>query len=206
MRIPPPRRTDRSPHWMVFLLGVALVFGVFYIVQGVRNFISTSGLGVEAATEQAVLLATATAQVAASRVFAPTSSPTPVPQCQAFVVIVTNARVRQDPNPGAPVITSFNQGESVCVLGRVGEWYVVDSDPRTRRHDLAYMHETVIEALNPTATPTVTFTPPPTVTPLPTATKTDTPTPAPTPTFDPNASATPTPTPTPTATEPYTST
>lgn len=212
----PPRRSRPGggpPAWFVFLIAVALVFGVFYLVQGVQNFIRTGGQGVTEATGQAVIVASATAERVARLETAfettPLPSRTPVPECQTFVVSVPNAIVRDAPSSSGGLIGSLNEGEEVCVLGREPEtdWYVIDRTAGTRRLDIAYMHETVIRALNPTVTPSRTPTPLATVTPLPTDTPTRTPSPAPTvPTAIPNRvdTATPvdtsTPTPTPTIT------
>lgn len=208
-----PRSGGGPPAWFVFLIGVALVFGLYYLAQGVQNFIRTGGQGVIESTQQAVLVATATAdrvtrfQSAAETT--PIPSRTPVPECQSFIVSVPNAIIRDAPTSNGGLVGSLNEGEEVCVLGREPEtdWYVIDRTPGTRRLDIAYMHDTVIRAVNPTPTPSRTPTPLATVTPLPSDTPTRTPTPAPTvPTATPEhvESATPvdteTPTPTPTVT------
>lgn len=168
------------PTWLVFLLGVALVFGIFYVFQGVQTFMRTGGLGVEEATRQALIIASATEERATSavRVLPTFPTPTPQPTCTDFRVNVPNAIVRETASPNGAVVTSFNQGTIVCVLWRDAgsEWYTIDRNPETRRRELAYMHETVIEPVNPTPTvlptdpppPTlaITITLPPTVTPL----------------------------------------
>lgn len=213
-RSQPPRRSRSGggpPAWFVFLIAVALIFGLYYLAQGVQNFIRTGGQGVTEATQQSVQVASATAEritrLETAAETTPFPSRTPVPECQAFVVSVPNAIVRDAPSPNGGLLGSLNEGEEVCVLGREPEtdWYVIDRTPGTRRLDIAYMHMTVIRAVSPTATPTRTPTPLATVTPLPTETPTRTPTPGPTappPTLAPLVSATPadTPTPTPTAT------
>ncbi len=224
----PPSPRGGPPAWLVFLLGVALVFGVYYLVQGVQDFVASGGLGVVEATNRA---ATETATVTVRQPTPPRiaggdamaqSEPssndllgqgdvspvptfTPVPDCMTFVVSVDRASVRALPSTDAPRIDIFDLGREVCVLGRApdaAEWYLLDLDPNTRRVNEAYMFQDVIEALNPTPTPTMTFTPAPTVTPMPTATPTITPTPRPTNTADPNITPSPTPTPTPTPTLP----
>ena len=60
------------------------------------------------------------------------------------------------------------------MLGREdgSEWYSIDLNPSTRRIELAYMHESIIEAVNPTPTPSITPTPSNTVSPPPTVTLT----------------------------------
>jgi hypothetical protein len=175
------RRGGGPPAWLVFLVAVALVFGAFYLYQGAQNFLRTGGLGVEEATARAQIVDTATAEGATSFVtrspVTPRPTLTPVPECVEFHVIVPNAIVRETPSENGRLITGFNQGTTVCVLGREGdgEWYAIDQNPDTRRLELAYMHESVIEAVNPTPTPSRTSSPLPTVTPAPTETPSNTP-------------------------------
>jgi hypothetical protein len=200
----PARRSSGPPAWLVFLVGVALVFGLYYVWQGLQNFIRTGGMGVQEATERASIVTTATAdRITRAEIGledrTPRPSNTPVPECQDFVVDVPNAIVREAPNSAAAIITSYNAGTTLCVLSREGdsEWFVIDQTPGTRRLDLAYMHESVIRAVNPTPTPTITPTPLPTVTPAPTEPPTLTPSPRPTqptPTRDPGITDTPEPT------------
>ncbi|MBI5671240.1 MAG: hypothetical protein HZC41_24855 [Chloroflexi bacterium] len=200
-----PRRSGGRggpPAWLIFLVGVAIVFGVYYIGLGVQNFLRTGGRGVLEITQQAQIAFTATAGQArptSSRPMLPTS--TPAPTCTDFVVSVPNAIVRQNPAPNAAIVTSYLQGQAVCVLGRAApesEWYLIDQNPRTRRIEAAYMHETVVEAVNPTVTPT--RTPTYTRTPTPTDTPSATPRPPVRPTATPNPDATDTPPPTDTPT------
>lgn len=200
-------RTPRRPHgrgggppaWFIFLVGVAIVFGVYYLWLGVQNFIRTGGRGVVEMTQQAQVVFTATAaQVRPTSSGANLPTSTPVPTCTDFVVSVPNAIVRQNPGPNAAIVTSYSQGQSVCVLGRASaesEWYFIDMNPRTRRIEPAYMHETVVEAVNPTVTPTRTPTFTRTPTPSDTPTITSTPRLLPTDTPDPAISATPSPEP-----------
>jgi hypothetical protein len=192
------------PAWLVFVVAVAIVLAAYYLWVGVQNYLRTGGLGVVEATRQAELIVTATAdRVQGVPTRTPVPTFTPIPACQDFVVTVPSAIVREQPSANAAIVTSLAAGESVCVLGREGstEWYTIDSNPRTRLLELVYMHETVIEAVNPTPTPSLTPTPLPTVTPQPSATPTLSPEPQPTRTLDPDATDTPTPTPTPTPTE-----
>ncbi len=216
----PPRRGDGLPAWLVFLIGTAIVFSGYYLWQGAQNFIRTGGLGVAEATQRALIIASATQQeaLATPRATRDSSTPagglpstsTPMPDCQEFTVIVPNAIVRELPSTGAAIIDGLPEGTGVCVLGRDpgSEWYTVDGNPDTRRRELAYMHETVIEAVFPTLTPTATMTPSLTFTPAPTQTITPTETIEPTETLDPNTTPTrrptrtPTPTPEPTSTLP----
>ncbi|RMG85100.1 MAG: hypothetical protein D6712_10065 [Chloroflexi bacterium] len=200
-------RNSGPPAWFIFLIGIALVFALYYIWLGFRNFVQTGGLGVQEATQQAEVVFTATAvrreQQATSL---PTSRPTltPLPECQDFIVTAENAIVRERPTTNSGILTSFNQNTVVCVIQREGEseWYMIDAEPQTRRINIGYMHESVIRALNPTPTPTQTFTPAPTVTPMPTLTPSNTPIPQPTSTVDTSSTSTPTPTPTWTPTPP----
>lgn len=203
---------NRFPGIFVFLLGVALIFGAYYIWQGAANFLRTGGLGVVEATQQAEIVDTATAvritrmATQAAAVIRPSATPV---ECADFRVIVPNAIVREQPAPNAPIVTGLMQNTIVCVLGHEPgtEWYAIDQNRDTRRPELAYMHESVIEAVNPTLTPSITPTPSNTFTPLPTVTNTplplptETPEPQPTATRDrrtPLPSSTPSPTITPT--------
>ncbi|MGV2438188.1 MAG UNVERIFIED_CONTAM: hypothetical protein LVT10_27630 [Anaerolineae bacterium] len=52
------------PSWFVFLTGLALVMGMYYLWQGGLSYLSTGGLGVEEATQRAQLIATSTAEQA----------------------------------------------------------------------------------------------------------------------------------------------
>lgn len=209
-----PRRSrgrgGGPPAWFVFLIGIAIVFGVYYIGMGVQNFLRTGGRGVLESTQQAAPTATINfVRPTSSQGNLPTS--TPVPTCSDFTVSVPNAIVRDNPHPNATIVTSYSQGQAVCVLGRPApdsEWYMIDMNPRTRRIETAYMHETVVEAVNPTVTPT--RTPTTTRTPTPTTTPTNTPIPRvlPSSTPDPDVTNTPTPVPptiTPTPTVPRSS-
>ena len=202
-----PGRSSGPPTWFVFLVAIALVFAAYYIWLGLRDFVQTGGLGISEATEQAIVVATATAErIVQIQTELPTARPslTPIPECQDFVVIVPNAIVRARPSTSSAIVTSFFENDVVCVIGREGdtEWYIIDSNPETMRINIAFMHESVIRALNPTLTPTNTSTPAPTVTPLSTNTKTPTILPTPSATRDPSITNTPSLTPTPTATEP----
>jgi hypothetical protein len=187
-------------------MGVALVFGVYYLWIGLRDFISSGGLGIVEATEQAIEETTATAIQAESNFVAITPLPTftPLPECQDFVVVVPNAIIRASSSTTSPILDSISEGETVCVIDRAAneDWYVIDQNPLTRRIETGYMFHNIIEALNPTPTPSKTFTPPPTITSMPSPTRTITPTPAPTDTPDPNATHTHTPTYTPSPTLP----
>lgn len=199
-------RQSGPPTWFVILVGIAVVFGMYYVWLGVRSFMA-SGMTVVESTRQAIDLSTATAErFEELETFAPTSLPTqtPVPECQDFVVDVPSAIVRSLPSTNSEIVESLPQGEVVCVITREAdtEWLVIDENPLTRRLEPAYMHEDIIRALNPTPTPSITWTPAPTVTNTPTYTPSNTPEITDTPTRDPDLTSTPTPTHTATETPP----
>lgn len=171
------------PSWFVILLGIAIVFGIYYTWQGVRDFMST-GMTVVESTRQAIEGVTATAErVLELETYAPSPLPTqtPVPPCQDFEVVVASAIVRSQPTTRSSVVESLSQGETVCVIARhpASDWLVVDKNPLTRRLEPVYMHQSIIRALNPTLTPSKTFTPAPTITPTASFTPSDTPARAP---------------------------
>jgi hypothetical protein len=188
----------------VFLVAIALVFGAYYLWTGLSSYLRTGGLGVVEATARAVIVASVTAQEFFEDNPTMTARPTltPVPECQPFVVTAPSAIVRENPNTTAAIVTAFAEGTEVCVLEKLpdSEWYSIDMQPQSRRLELAYMHESIIEAVNPTLTPSRTPTALPTVTITPSPTPSQTWTPAPTQTIDPDATDTPTPTSTPTPT------
>ena len=172
------RGRDGLPAWLIFLVGIALVFGIYYVWLGIQSFLRSGGRGILESTRSAEIVSTATA--ASIETGIPTIKPTttPFPPCDPFIVIVPNARVRAAPSNSGAILTSFFMDDPVCVEGRVApdsEWYIVDWKPQTRRVDIAYMHESVIEAKNPTPTPTRSPTTPPSVTPAPTLTPSGTP-------------------------------
>ncbi len=197
---------NRTPNWFIFLVAVALVFGVYYIWLGVRDFLGNTTINVQLATRTVMAETTSTARVIETRdAYTPLPTFTPLPECTDFVVSVERAIVRNAPNTGAAVLDTYTQGATVCVIGRAPEnpeWYLIDTDRESRRINAGYMFQDIIEALNPTPTATQTYTPAPTVTPAPTLTPSDTPTMTITPTRDPRATPTPTITLTPTPTAP----
>ncbi|KXK21319.1 MAG: hypothetical protein UZ15_CFX003001507 [Chloroflexi bacterium OLB15] len=183
------RRGGGPPAWLIFLVAVALVFGAYYLIRGAQDFVATGGLGVDEATARAQIVASATAnrvtrmatQQGGGIQLLPTG--TPLPECIDFRVVVPNAVVRSGPSSAGAIVTGYPEGTVVCVISRAApdsEWYLIDQNPRTRRIEEAFMHEEVIDAVNPTPTPSNTRTPMPSVTPAPTSE---------------NPSATPTPTP-----------
>ena len=190
------------PSWFVILLGIAVVFGLYYLWLGMRNFMST-GVTVVESTRQAIEETTATAvRIVELQHLAPSPLPTytPVPPCQEFEVIVRSAIIRSEPNTGSRIVGAVKEGETVCVISKAphSEWYVLDKNTLTRRLEPVYMHEDIIRALYPTPTPTHTPTPTLTLTPAPTLTPSHTPTSTPTILATDYASSTPMPTRTPT--------
>jgi hypothetical protein len=176
-----PRRGGGVPAWLVFIIAVALVMGGFYLWQGLQRFVRTGGLGIPESTQRAQIESTATAErvVSASITRTPMASATPLPECQDFRVEITdapNAIVRESPSRAGEVVDAYDQGTLVCVLWLEAgsEYYAIDSNPATQRFELAYMHQSVLEPLNPTPTPSATMTAPPTVTLMPTGSPTPT--------------------------------
>lgn len=167
-------RHSGPPSWFVILLGIAIVFGVYYLWLGVRTFITT-GVTVVESTQQAVVGSTSTAlRIREIEANAPTLLPsfTPAPACQDFEVIVREAIVRAQPSTSSRIEAALPQGAIVCVIAALpeAEWYLIDENPLTRRLERVYMHQDIIRALYPTATPTRTNTPAPTRTPTQTHT------------------------------------
>lgn len=166
------------PSWFVILVGVAIVFGVYYMWVGLRNFMA-SGVSVSESTQQAIEQSTATAARIQEIVLnAPTPLPsfTPVPPCQDFIVRVPIAIVRAEPSLSGRIIEGLREGETVCVLTMLpdSEWYMIDQNMQTRRIERVYMHRDIIRALNPTPKPTATAIPTDTSTSTITPTATDT--------------------------------
>lgn len=177
-------RRAGPPSWFVILLGIAIVFGLYYLWIGLRSFMS-SGLTVVESTRQAIERTTATAvRIVELQYLAPTPLPTytPVPDCQEFVVIVRSAIVRSSPSTDSRIVEAIKEGETVCVIAKQpnSEWYVLDKNTLTRRLEPVYMHEDIIRALYPTDTPTHTPTATPSATPTASFTPSDTSTASPT--------------------------
>ena len=206
------RQSRRSgpPSWFIILLGIAIVFGVYYLWLGVRNFMST-GVSVAESTRQAIEQNTATAvRVQEIQFDVPTPLPsfTPVPPCQDFVVRVPIAIVRSEPSISSRIVEGLKEGETVCVITALpdNEWYLIDQNSRTRRIEKVYMHRDIIRALNPTARPTATLTPTVTLTPSQTVTPSETVVPTTAPAVATRAVTSPPPRPSPTPTPSATAT
>jgi hypothetical protein len=191
-------RSGPSP-LLVVVIGAFVVFGGYYVWTGFLSFLEDRGdITVQITRE---VQATSTAQAAPQHptIFVPATF-TPLPPCIPFVVNVERAVYRDCPSTDdkqCPRVDSLTYGTEVCVYSRAREnpeWYVVELNPGGAYRDIVFMHESVIEAVNPTPTPTATLPPLPTVTPLPT----DTPPPTRpiTPTETPDQATPPTPAPT----------
>lgn len=190
------------PGWFVFILAVTLVFGIYFMWVGLQDYLA-AGLPLPTPTatdDNTVFDPEFSLSVSAT----PVPTRTPVPECLEFVVSVPSAIIRQQPTTASAILDTVPEGEAICVISQYAdtEWYLIDFNRRTNRLEEAYMHEDVIEAANPTLTPTDTFTPPPSVTPMPTVPVTETPTPSATNTRNPDDTDTPTPSPTLTPTVP----
>ncbi len=196
---------------MVVIIGAFLVFGGYYVWTGFINFMESQGDITAPATQRAV--ASSTAQAAPLPAIPTMYNPptfTPLPPCIWFEVDVERAVYRECPSTNddeCPIRDVIPFGTELCIYSRVpgnDEWYVVELNPDGAYRDIVYIHESVVEAVNPTPTITLTFTPLPTVTPLPSPTPpsvTPTPTqpsatPSPLPSETPTPSVTPSPSPT----------
>lgn len=189
-----PRSSTRTPVWLVVLGAAVFVFGGFALYTGVLNFLSGGGNITAPATATSAIALEQT-NVALNRPISPdevtlqipTRLPTrtPLPPCLEFRVVVVKARVRDCPKDTCPTQdTMLSQGATVCVFGTVPEapdWYQVNLRPDSSYPEIAYMHESVLDAVRPTVRPTRTPTGVrlATVTPIPTASPTRTYTPLP---------------------------
>ncbi|GAB4408127.1 MAG: hypothetical protein Kow00106_01180 [Anaerolineae bacterium] len=192
------RSSGPSP-LLVVLLAALLVLGCYYTWRGVLDFLEDRGDITAPATREAVASATAQAVTVQPlpTLYIPATF-TPLPPCQWFRVRVERAVYRECPstdNTQCPIREVVTYGTELCTYGRSPdnpEWYVIDLNPQGAFRDTVFMHESVLEAVNPTPTPSPTFTPLPTVTPLPSNTPGPTLSPVPTDTASPvEATATP---------------
>ena len=165
-------RRGFQPPWLIILVAVAMVFAAWYLWQGVQNYLRSGGLGVQEVTQQARQHASATVVQELTRevVLAPPPTRTPMPECQPFVVVVSEAIVRSSPSVDAGIVKALFEGDEVCVMFPAPsnpDWLLVDDEPRSRRIESVYMHRSLLRALQPTATPEDTPTPLSTITPDP---------------------------------------
>jgi hypothetical protein len=182
---------------LVVAVGAFIIFGGYYVWTGFLSFLEDQGNITAPSTRASNASATAEAAPRRPTLFYPATF-TPLPSCQWFEVVVERANYRACPSEDGrecPRIDSMDIGTEVCVYSRAPEnpeWYIVELNPEGAFRDTVFMHESVLEALNPTPTVTNTFAPLPTITPLPSPSLTPTLPVPPTETPDP---ATPTPTP-----------
>ncbi len=166
-------RRSSPPSWLVFLIGVAFVFGVYTVLRSGRDFILTGGVPIATATALRADALTAQQVIATRGIATRVPTTTPPPPCQDYIVSVERAIVRQQPSTVAPVVDTLLRGTKVCVIEAQQDWFLIDRNPTTRRVESGYMRADLLRVGNPTPTPSRTFTPPPTITP--TFTRTPTP-------------------------------
>ncbi len=181
----------------ITLIAIVIVFGAYLLWTGFISWLETGSEQSELQRNTAVAGATDTSEAFLSRpTLAVFPSNTPLPSCEYFYVKGPEAAfVRECPSTDCEDVTYIEPDVSVCVIGRSDdpeyrrseEWFEVLLDPDSFLPEIVYMHQSVLEALNPTATPTPTFEPLPTITPTPSFTATATPDPR-TPTMPPPTS------------------
>jgi hypothetical protein len=199
------RHPGGPPKWLVFIVGVAFVFGVYYVWTGLRTFLE-EGTRVNP-TRQALMNLTATMEERTSlQLAAPTRRPTltPIPECQDFRVDTATVNVREQPGTEYRSLEMLPFDTLVCVLYLEPgtDWFLIDRDTETRRIEPGFIRSDLLRSMNPTATPPATEALPPSITPPPTAAPTETVTPggAASPTPEPSTTPTQTPSVTPTFT------
>jgi hypothetical protein len=172
-------RSGPSP-LVIVLVGALLVFGGYFVWIGFLGFLEDQGDITANATRESIASATArAAPPALIPTFYMPATFTPLPPCQWFAVSVERAVYRECPsqdNRDCPIRDVILYGTELCVYSRAPgnpEWYVVELNPNGAYRDTVFIHESVVKAVNPTATPG------PTVTPLPTTRTAPTDTPAP---------------------------
>ncbi|MCA9885682.1 MAG: SH3 domain-containing protein [Anaerolineae bacterium] len=162
-------RRSGPPSWFIFLIAIAIVFGIYYVFIEARNFFASGALSPINATQEAELEATATIERRLAQDALPTRRPTttPPPECQIFVVSVPSAIVRDQPSTAGRLLESIPEGTEVCVIQREGssDWYLIDRNTITNRIEVGYMRDDLVDPLNPTPTPSDTMPPPPSITP-----------------------------------------
>ncbi len=158
---------------LVVTIGALLVFGGYLIWTGMLNFLESGGDITAGATADARDAALATTPAPTSGI--PTRPPTytPLPPCQLFAISVERAKLRECPSMDdnqCPFREIVEYGTELCVYTQAREnmeWYVVDLNPDGAFRDIVFVHESVVEAANPTPTPSQTMTPLPTISPTP---------------------------------------
>ena len=162
------------PFLLLLLAAFALVLGVFFLLQGLRSFSPGVNPASLSTTRQAQAELTEIASENVDRFATQTARPTttPIPPCQEFTIRTTMANVRSAPDLEAEVLDRLPEGTTMCVIQTAAsssEWHLIDLNPNTRRIETAYMHHSVLRAVNPTPRPSATLTPIPlaTITPRP---------------------------------------
>lgn len=203
------RRRQQPSNFLILLLGMVSVLGCYLLWTGALSWLASAGDPAVEASREAQLAAQREAtqsRILTRLPYIARPSNTPVPTCQIFYVNAEQGTIRECPAFSCERRETRAYEEQVCVYRRMtasadyplgNEWYEIDLNADGAFRDLAYMHHSVLRALNPTARPSRTFTPLPTVT--------LTPSPSRTPTSDqivPSPTLTPVPTITPTAARP----
>jgi hypothetical protein len=190
-------QSRNTPVWLVVVSAMLLVFGGYFLWRGLVGYLEASGNITAPATTEALLKQTATvgaqSPVPTIDLFLANGTRTAPRTCQDFRVSVLRARIRECPKDTCNTLLMPAQGTRICVYGPATDapdWYEINIDPSAPIAQIGYMHNSVLDAINPTKHPTQTPTPLPTVTPIPTATPTPTRTPPPSATPNPAAPAT----------------
>ena len=163
------RRSSPSP-LLIVLVGALLVFGGYYVWIGFIAFLDDQGDITAQVTRQALSTATARSASPSPTLYIPATF-TPLPPCIDYRVNVDRAVYREcasTDNTECPIIDVVPYGTQFCVYSRVdnaSEWFAIDLNPDGAFREMVYMHESVIEPANPTATPHPTVRPRPTITP-----------------------------------------
>ncbi len=157
-------RHGGPPTILLLLVVGALVFGAFFLLQGLRNFTASGGQDSAQATQESAASLTEIAAVDADRFATQTArpTPTPIPPCQDFTIRAPMANLRAAPNIDAEALDRLPEGTEICVIQPAApgeEWHLIDRNPNTRRVEPGYMHISVLRALRPTPRPTASATP-----------------------------------------------
>ncbi|MBO9310595.1 MAG: hypothetical protein J7551_12515, partial [Chloroflexi bacterium] len=155
------RRERDGSAWQAAIIAALIVFGGYFLWRGALAFLSTAG----DITAPATATAAATVTLRPTRTFEvppmnlifgvrPTARP-----CLEFYVTVMRARVRECPSERCETLAMPYRGNRICVYGRAEdapEWYEVNLRPDDPIPHRAYMHQSVIAAVNPTPRPSAT--------------------------------------------------
>jgi len=168
-----PRTTGGIPILGTVLIGVALVFGVYLMWNGLMTYVAAHGDITAPMTARAADQATQTQQIVIALI-TPTQRPTATPPrpCAQFKVRGVNTIVHECAKLSCATLSTILQpDQTVCVYGvepSATDWYIVNLDPGNLYPHLSYVHRSVLYPLNPTQIPTRTLAHPPTVTAVPT--------------------------------------